>query len=309
MKFFHLATVVFCLTLCTSRDLEAACSPADTVRLWGSERHRHKDKVRLHVFRPENPSGIGIIVCPGGSYYWLDENGEGNNVGKWLSDNGITAFVLFYRTAGKAEFVWHSRVLFRGVRHPDMIADAQKALMWVRNHSDEYSLEQDKIGMMGFSAGGHLVMSSACFHKSDFTGCDPYNSDPDILRPCFVAPIYPVVTMDGPYAHRRSRRGILGDKRQGRRSMRDSLSLEKHIPPDCPPVFVINCKDDPVVHYMNSVLLDSALTANGIAHKYILYERGKHGFGVSDHYGSPECREWRNEFLDWLKFLYPDYSR
>lgn len=280
------------------------CSPVDTLSIWNGQREHRKGNVSLLAFRPENPNGISVIVCPGGSYHWLDETGEGVEVAEWLNKQGITAFVLLYRTAGKMEFIWHFRMLFRGVRHPDMISDGQRALQWVTEHSSEYGIDKDKIGMMGFSAGGHLVMSAACFSSTNFPALSGIWSTAN-RRPAFVAPIYPVVTMHEPYAHRRSRRGILGDDYQCDRILRDSLSLEDHIPGDCPPVFLINCKDDPVVDYHNSILLDSALTAHGVNHKYILYETGKHGFGVSDYFGSPECREWRNEFLEWLKALYP----
>lgn len=282
----------------------AFCSPVDTLSIWNGQTDHHKGDVSLLAFRPEHPNGISVIVCPGGSYHWLDEHEEGVKVARWLRRNGITAFVLFYRTAGKAEFVWHSRILFRGVRHPDMISDAQRALQWVKEHSGEYGIDPDRTGMLGFSAGGHLVMSAACFSSTNFPAGEGILSFTD-RRPAFVAPIYPVVTMKGRYAHRRSRRGLLGDDHQADRILRDSLSVEEHIPDDCPPVFMINCKDDPVVDYRNSILLDSALTARGVAHKYILYERGRHGFGISDHYGSPESREWKNEFLEWLKALYP----
>ena len=148
-------------------------------------------------------------------------------------------------------------------------------------------------------------MTTACFNSSNFLEKSGIHTDAN-LRPSYVAAIYPVVTMQGPYVHRRSRRGLLGDSRLGNKSMRDSLSVEKHIPENCPPVFIINCKDDPVVDYHNSMLLDSALTRKGVEHRYIQYETGKHGFGVSDYYGSPECREWKNEFLKWLQGLYSD---
>ena len=111
--------------------------------------------------------------------------------------------------------------------------------------------------------------------------------------------------MHPPYVHKRSRRGLLGDSWVGRKSMRDSLSLERHIPDNCPPVFLINCVDDPIVQYQNSVLLDSALTQKGVPHEYLQYQEGKHGFGASDYYGSQECREWRNAFLRWLEAIYP----
>lgn len=282
----------------------AASQPADTIALWEGEKMRHGDQVQLYAFRPETPNGISVIICPGGSYHWLDKDVEGFQVGEWLSAHGITAFVLLYRTAGYVEVAMPVRLVFRGKRHPDMITDAQRALQYVGEHAAEYGIDPDRIGMMGFSAGGHLVMSAACFNESDFLQLAGIQTEAD-LRPAFVVPVYPVVTMDPPYVHRRSRRGILGDNRVGNQAMRDSLSLEKHIPDNCPPVFLVNCVDDPVVRYENSVLLDSALTQKSIPHQYIQYETGGHGFGASEEKGSPECREWKKEFLSWLKSLYP----
>ena len=281
----------------------ASDHPADSISLWQGENIRFGKEVSLYAYRPEQPNGISVIICPGGSYYWHDRENEGELVAQWLCSKGITAFVLIYRAAGAAEIAFHTRLIFRGKRHPDMITDAQRALQFVQEHAPDYGLDPTRIGMMGFSAGGHLVMSAACFSSTNFLRVSGIETDTN-LRPAFVAAIYPVVTMQPPFVHKRSRRGILGDSWVGSKRMRDSLSLEKHIPKNCPPVFLINCKDDPVVPYQNSVLLDSALTRNGIPHKYIQYESGKHGFGASEYYGSPECREWRNEFLRWLESLY-----
>ena len=157
---------------------------------------------------------------------------------------------------------------------------------------------------MGFSAGGHLVLSAACYNATNFLRLSGITTSVN-LRPSFVAAVYPVVTMHPPYVHRRSRRGLLGDSRVGSRVMRDSLSIEMHVPDDCPPVFLVHCVDDPVVPYQNAELLDSALTRKGIAHRYFRYETRKHGFGVSEFFGTPECRVWKNEFLAWLGALYP----
>lgn len=282
---------------------KAANFQVDTVSLWQGTEERHGEEVSLYAYRPEHPAEVSVIVCPGGSYHWLDSNGEGFKVAEWLCSNGITAFVLLYRTAGCAEIAWHTRILFRGKRHPDMICDAQRAIKYIRENAAKYRIDPDKVGIMGFSAGGHLAMSTACFCGTDFQTASP-NVDRRSLRPDFVAAIYPVVTMRSPFVHKRSRRGILGDSRLANNALKDSLSIELHIPSDCPPVFMINCHDDPVVPYQNSELLDIALSEKNIPHKYIQYERGRHGFGVSDYYGSPECREWRNEFLNWLKSIY-----
>jgi acetyl esterase/lipase len=109
--------------------------------------------------------------------------------------------------------------------------------------------------------------------------------------------------MEEACVHKRSRRGLLGDSKTRNKHLRNLLSLEKHVPIDCPPVFLVNCKDDPIVDYRNSVLLDSALTSKGICHEYIQYKTGGHGFGVSDHKGSVESREWKNKFVEWLNKL------
>lgn len=269
--------------------LVEAVSAQETVALWQGQRVRHGKQVTLTPFLAENNAdGTSIIVCPGGSYFWLDDVNEGEEVAEWLQNNGISAFVLRYRAAGFGAFFWHHRRVFRGKQYPDMLEDAQQAIKYVKEHSEEYGIDPNRLGIMGFSAGGHLALMTACF------------PDKEENCPAFVGAIYPVVTMNEPYAHERSRRALLSERKQNNQTMRDSLSLERHIPDDCPPVFVINCVDDETVDYQNSILLDSALTAKKIDHKYILYNTGDHGFGVSEVFGTKESRNWKNEFLIWL---------
>ena len=239
----------------------------------------------------DGTDNIAIIVCPGGSYFWHDMEHEGHEVGQWLQSNGISAFVLHYRTAYVPAFITRFRYLFRGNRYPDPQDDLRNTIRYLKAHANEYGIDTMRIGAMGFSAGGHLVMSAAELFDT-----------PD--RPAFVVPIYPVVTMTESCVHKRSRRGLLGDSRKRNQVLKDSLSLERHVPADCPPVFLVNCKDDPIVDYHNSQLLDSALTDRSIEHRYLLYETGGHGFGASEVKGSDESRQWKKEFLSWLKDLY-----
>lgn len=261
----------------------------ETISLWQGQKVKHGDQVTLMPFvAADDADGTSIIVCPGGSYFWLDDVNEGEEVAEWLQNNGITAFVLRYRAAGFGAFFWHHRNVFRGKQYPDMLEDAQQAIKYVKEHSDEYDIDPNRLGIIGFSAGGHLALMTACF------------SEKEENKPAFVGAIYPVVTMNEPYAHERSRRALLSERKQNNQQMRDSLSMERHIPDDCPPVFVINCIDDETVDYQNSILLDSALTAKKIDHIYIQYQTGDHGFGVSEVYGTKESRNWKNEFLKWL---------
>ncbi|MBR1465007.1 MAG: alpha/beta hydrolase [Bacteroidaceae bacterium] len=278
MRFFVL------LFFCSFQQLLSA-----QVNIW--EGTGVEKRVEMTPYLAEGKGNIGVVVCPGGSYFWHDMQTEGHEVGRWLQQNGISAFVLRYRTAYVPAFLFRFRYVFRGNRYPDPQDDLRQCLRYVRDHSGEYGVDSEKLGAMGFSAGGHLVMSAAeLFEKTD--------------RPAFVVPVYPVVTMTHPSVHKRSRRALLGESRMRNRQLRDSLSLERHVPDDCPPVFLVNCKDDPIVDYRNSVLLDSALTARQIPHRYIQYATGGHGFGASQMKGSAECRQWKAEFLTWIKRLF-----
>ena len=266
-----------------------AFSARAAVNIWeGVPNHT---AVELTPYVAPGDGNMAVIVCPGGSYFWHDINVEGHDVARWLLSNGISAFVLKYRTAGPMAFVTHYRLLWHGNRYPDPQDDLLQALRYVRRHAAEYGIDSAAVGAMGFSAGGHLVMSAAELFQPD-------------QRPAFVVPVYPVVTMTHECVHKRSRRGLLGDSRAGDEALRDLLSLERHVPRDCPPVFLVNCKDDPVVDYRNSVLLDSALTAQGVGHVYIQYATGGHGFGASDTKGTSECRQWKAAFINWIKQIY-----
>ena len=270
------------------------------VKIWEGLDISYGRRVKLTSFlADENPTGTAVIVCPGGSYYWLDKKNEGDTVAMWLQSQGISAFVLEYRAAGIPAFAYRHRAIFRGRQHPDMITDAQRALQWVRTHAEEYHINPDKVGMLGFSAGGHLALSTAWFHNHDFLKDAGVENETN-LRPAFVGAIYPVVTMVKPYVHKRSRRGLLSEKHHRDPVRCESLSLERHVPADCPPVFLANCVDDPVVDYRNSVVLDSALTAAHVDHRYIQFQTGGHSFGASEKRGTAECREWKTEFLKWL---------
>lgn len=243
-------------------------------------------KATLEAFLPEGAdSGTAVIVCPGGSYFWLDDRTEGVDVAQWLARNGIFAYLLRYRVSGWFAFVHH----FPYQTFPGSLKDLQSAMREVRAQHPGLV----RLGLMGFSAGGHLVMSAAEFY-----------GDEGELRPDFVAPVYPVVTFsDERYVHKRSRRALLGDKGARDRTRCDALSLERHVRVDGPPVFLLNCEDDPVVDWHNSALLDSALSASRIPHLYTRYRTGGHGFGAAAAKQNAQTRGWQNLFMDWLNTL------
>lgn len=280
----RLQRIILACLLILSHAVSATNSDADHLVLKGA------GSMRLYAYPADSAAntGMAVIVCPGGSYCWHDMEYEGRQVAQWLNRNGINAFVLKYRVASISAYCLGYRVIGLGNKYPNMLIDVEDALRYVYLHADSLHIDTARIGVMGFSAGGHLCMMSATHNRTQY-------------KPAFICPIYPVVTMsDERYVHHRSRRGALGVWRHLNKTMRDSLSLEKHIPADCPPVFLVNCVDDPVVKYRNSELLDSALTANHVPHRYIQYKTGGHGFGASDSKGTEESRQWKKEFLKWI---------
>lgn len=147
-----------------------------------------KATVKLTPYLAKGDNNIAVIVCPGGSYFWLDKKTEGVGVAKWLQSNGISAFVLEYRVGGVAGFITHYRLLSRGNRYPDMLQDVQRSIQLVRNNAIKYRINPNKLGVMGFSAGGHLTIMSGLFFDSNvlsLTGITPEAS----LKPDFIVPI------------------------------------------------------------------------------------------------------------------------
>lgn len=271
-----------------------------------------KAKVRLTPYLADASAGqefagehgkMACIVCPGGSYFWHDMKTEGDGVARWLQSQGISAFVLEYRVAGIAGFITHYRLLSRGNRYPDMLQDVQRSIQIIRENAGELGIDSSRLGVMGFSAGGHLSAMSGLFFDTDVL--TPLGVRTEVsLRPDFIAPIYPVVSLVDRSTHKRSRRGLLGEGRAISKEMKDSLSLERHVRPDMPLTYLMNCVDDPIVKYRNSELLDSAMTAMNVPHRYVQFRTGGHGFGANPDKTSAEAITWKEDFINWIRNIF-----
>ncbi|MDD3280061.1 MAG: alpha/beta hydrolase [Bacteroidales bacterium] len=253
------------------------------IYLWKDISEMAKEKTRLYIYEAPDSiqTGVSVIVCPGGSYHHLGMFHEGYEVAEWLNNQGITAFVLRYRVG------------CQGYHHPAMLQDVQRAIQFVKEHMEYFKLKT--LGIMGFSAGGHLASMAAVFYKMN--SIEKYTQSKVNLRPDFVVPVYPVVSMQDSLTHLRSRKNLLG--KHFDKDMIDQFSMELQIPNDMPPVFLVAAKDDPVVNYHNSVELEKALKNKQITNKFILYETGGHGFGMNEKRGG-ETAKWKLLFKEWL---------
>ena len=227
-------------------------------------------------------TGTAVIVCPGGAYAYLAMDHEGDQVAKWLNSLGVSAFVLKYRLGPK----YH---------HPVELWDAQRAIRTVRSKAAEYRLSPDRIGIMGFSAGGHLA-STAGTH---FDAGDPASGDPiDRLssRPDFMILCYPVISL-GEFAHRGSERNLLGENPDPK--LVESLSNETQVTARTPPTFLFHTTNDAAVPVENSVMFYAALHKAGVPAELHIYERGPHGVGLAP--TDEVLSTWPARLADWLR--------
>jgi acetyl esterase/lipase len=259
----------------------------NSVYLWQDVPQMKKEKSRLYIYEPADSlkNGVSVIVCPGGSYAHLyGIRWEGFEVAEWLNSIGITAFVLQYRV-GKD-----------GYHHPAMIEDVQRAIQWVKNQIHTYKIDTNLLGVMGFSAGGHLSLMAGAFYKENYLEKFDIRSNIS-LKPAFVVSVYPVVSMQDSIAHLWSRKNLLSKKFT--QQIKDKFSMELQMTNDMPPVFLVTTKDDPVVDYRNSLVLELALKKEGIQHRFLLYNVGGHGFGMNEQKGG-ETANWKFQFKNWL---------
>lgn len=266
------------------------------VRIWAGVDSMKSEKSELYVHTPDagTNTGAAVIICPGGSYHHLGLYNEGYKSAVWFSGRGVTAFTLRYRTAEA------------GYHYPAMMQDIQRSIQLVRENAGKYGIDPAKVGVIGYSAGGHLVTMAGAFWESHDELKKLGVAHDVSLRPDFVIPVYPVVSMQDETAHRWSRKSLLGkDRSQARK---DEFSMELQIPDDMPPTYIVAARDDDVVDYRNSLALYDALRAKGITCSLALYEWGKHGFGMLENDFMKAFR-WNEQLWQWLEEIQVIQSR
>jgi acetyl esterase/lipase len=231
-----------------------------------------------------------VIVCPGGAYGILARKREGEEPARWLSGLGVRAFQLEYR-------------LGPAYHHPIEMLDAARAVRWVRAHADAYHLD-GRVGLLGFSAGGHLAATLATrFDAGDSGSSDRVERFSD--RPDFQILIYPVISMIAPFTHRASRANLLG--RDPAPGLLDFLSAENHVTARTPPAFIVHAETDPVVDFANSRAYAEALRKAGVQVEFLAFVRGTHAFGLAradnGEPGQAQLATWPAHCEKWLRGL------
>jgi acetyl esterase/lipase len=245
--------------------------------------HAQEDIPDLTPYLPskDKATGAAIVICPGGAYGHLADS-EGRPVAEWLNSLGITAFVLKYRLGPR----YH---------HPVPLQDAARAVRTVRARAAEWGLDPARIGILGFSAGGHLASTLGThFDAGQSDAADPIERVSS--RPDLMVLVYPVITMRE-FTHAGSKRNLLGT--QPSSELVGLLSNEEHVTKETPPTFLVHTMTDPGVRVENSMMFATALRSAGVPFEFHLYERGPHGFGLAAN--DPILSTWPGRCADWLR--------
>lgn len=279
-----LALLTLTLTVCAAEEKPAVelLWPKGAPGAVGTE---ERDKPSLTIYLPpaDKATGTAVVVCPGGGYGGLAVGHEGKEPAEWLTRHGIAAFVVRYRLGPR----YH---------HPAPLQDAQRALRIVRGRAKEWKLDPHRVGIWGFSAGGHLASTAAThFDDGKADAADPLERVG--CRPDFAILCYPVITLKPPYAHMGSRRNLLGDKPEEK--LVESLCNHTQVTERTPPTFLFHTNEDKAVPPENSILFYRALRKHKVPSEIHIYEKGVHGVGLAVGRGPAEA--WPNQLAAWLK--------
>ena len=262
----------------------------DAIPLWpegapGAVGEEAEDIPTLTIYLPETSAanGAAVVVCPGGGYAHLAMDHEGRQVAEWLNERGVAALVLKYRLGPR-------------YGHPSPLMDAQRAIRYVRAHAGELGVDPSRIGIWGFSAGGHLAATTSTHITPGVSdAADPLERHSS--RPDFSILAYPVITMTDPHTHQGSRLHLLGEDYDS--DLADRLSNEKQVTADTPPAFLFHTDDDGPVPADNSVAYYLALRAVGVPAELHIYRSGPHGVGLAP--DDPVLSTWPDRLEDWMR--------
>ena len=266
-----------------------ATGEPQTIPLWesgapGALGADDADRPTLTIFRAYRPtSTAGVIIAPGGGYVNLAMDHEGRQIASWFNAMGVTAFVLKYRLGPK----YH---------HPIELGDAQRAIRLVRSRAKEFGVAPDRIGMMGFSAGGHLAATAGThFDDGNSAAVDPIERTGS--RPDFLILAYPVISFDPAIAHAGSVRSLIGENPPA--ALIQELSNELHVTEKTPPTFLFHTSNDPAVPVENSVRFYLALRKMRVPAEMHIFESGPHGVGLD--LADPALGQWPGLLSSWLR--------
>lgn len=240
----------------------------------------------------DKANGAAVVICPGGGYGFLADDHEGKQVAEFFNGIGVTAFVLKYRIVGKDR---------PGPLHPAPLEDAQRAIRLVRFKAKDFAIDPKRVGIMGFSAGGHLASSAA----THFDGGSKEGGDVDkqSCRPDFAILAYPVISMEDGVTHGGSKKNLLGDKPDAK--LVELMSNEKQVTKETPPTFIFHTSADTAVLPENAIRFYVALKKAGVPAELHIYEKGKHGVGLGRDPkwtgGEKSVETWPDRLTDWMK--------
>ena len=252
----------------------------------GAKGDAEGDKPTLTIYLPpqETATGAAVVICPGGAYGHLAMDHEGHQVARWLNSFGVAGLILTYRHRNSGA----------GYGHPAPLQDAQRAVRTVRSRAKDWGINPNRIGILGFSAGGHLASSAATqFNESFYEPKDAI--DRASARPDFAVLVYPVITLKDPFTHRGSRTNLLG--RDPEEILVEKLSNETQVTPRTPPAFLLHTWEDTTVPAENSIAFYTALRRARVPAEMHIFLKGPHGFGLGQGRGPVGdwpalCQKW-----------------
>ena len=257
---------------------------ADTIRASGFMCKVSNPILDMYPAAADKANGTAVVICPGGGYAGLAFKHEGAQVASWLNSLGVTAFVLKYRLPSNA---------IMKDKSVGPLQDAEEAIRIVRRHAKEWNINPAKIGIMGFSAGGHLAVTlSTHFDEHVYTPADETSARPD-----FSILIYPVISMNSQITHSGSRRNLLGDNPS--EELVKLYSNELQVTANTPPAFLVHSSDDKVVPVQNSIDYALALGKYNISYELHIFKSGGHGYGLGKSDGTEKA--WPEICKSWLK--------